>query len=273
MRSRLSTSLSWLGVVVAMLTVLGPLLWVLRVSTRTTSEYLSGPSSWGISWTLTNYVDAWTVGGLGHALINSTIVVIPGALVATLLATLAGWGLAKFVFPGRGVITAILLAAMFLPIAALVMPIFELGLDYGVVGNRWFLSVVYGAIFAPWATLFLRSYFINVPGEVLEAAEIDGAGPGRTFTSIAMPLALPAITTAFILNAFLQWNELLLALILLPSSDLTTVTIAIAQFSTQFRTGGPLTAAGLFIASLPIFILFLIGQRWLRAGALAGSVK
>lgn len=273
MKGRLGQGVGLAAVALAVFLVLGPLVWVIRVSTKTTDDYLSAPSAWGTTYTFQNFVDAWTIGGLGQALFNSTAIVVPGAILATTLATLAGWGLAKFAFPAKRVISGFLIAAMFLPIAALVMPLFDLGLQYGVVGQRWWLSIVYGTIFAPWATLFMRSFFTNVPDEMSEAAAVDGAGPWRIFRSIAVPMALPAIATAFILNVFLQWSELLLALLLLPSGDLQTVSVAIAQFSTQFRTGGPLTAAGLLIGSLPIFLLFIVGQRWLRAGALSGAVK
>ena len=163
-------------------------------------------------------------------------------------------------------------AAMFLPIAALVMPLFEIGMTYHAVGHRWFLSLVYGAIFAPWTSLFLCSYYQGLPNEITEAAALDGAGDLRTFLSIVVPLSLPALASAFVLNSFLQWSELLLALLLLPSGDDTTVSVAIAQFSTQFRTGGPLTAAALLIGSLPILLLFLLGQRWTGRDA-HGGVK
>ncbi|MEQ8438083.1 MAG: carbohydrate ABC transporter permease [Ilumatobacter fluminis] len=262
------------GVVgIAVLSVLGPLVWVTRVATRTPEEYQSDPGGWGSSWTLQNLSDSWEVADLGDALITSASIVVPGAILATVLAALAGWGYAKHDFPGKTVAIGVTSAAMFLPIAALAMPLFEIGLSYGVVGERWFLSLVYGTIFAPWTTLFLRSYFQGVPDSITEAASLDGASAFRTFLSVGLPLSMPALATAFILNAFLQWSELLLALLLLPSGDDTTVSVAIAQFSTQFRTGGPLTAASLLIGSLPILALFLVGQRWIRSGMFTGGVK
>ncbi len=261
------------AVAVAVLAVLGPLLWVIRVALKPAEAYLSDPAGLGGGVTLANFADAWNIGGLGAAVVNSLIVVIPGALLATGLATLAGWGLARYLFPGRGVLAAILVAAMFLPLAALVMPLFELGLDYDLVGRQWWLAVVYGTVFAPWATLFLRSILAELPGEIMEAASVDGAGPLTTFWSVALPMAKPALATAFILNVFLQWSELIVALLLLPAGDQQMVTVAIAQFSTQFRTGGPLTAAGLLIGAVPILAVFAVGQRWLRAGALSGAVK
>jgi ABC-type glycerol-3-phosphate transport system permease component len=260
-------------VALAMLAVIGPLLWVIRVALRPQAAFLTDPAGIGGGATFRNLADAWSIGGLGDALRSSALVVVPGALIATALAATAGWGIAGYRFPGRGLVTGVMVAAMFLPLAALVMPLFDQGVRLHVVGHRWWLSLVYGTVFAPWGTLFLRSVFLSVPSDIREAATIDGAGSLKVFTSIVIPISNHALATTFVINVFLQWSELILALLLLPGADTTMVSVAIAQFSTQFRTGGPLTAAGLVIGAAPIVILFVLAQRWLRAGAMAGALK
>ena len=260
-------------VAVAMLAVVGPLLWVVRVALRPQVSFLRDPAGMGGGWTLHNLADAWSIGGLGHALWNSTLVVVPGAALATALAAMAGWGLAGYRFPGRGAITGVMVAVIFVPLAALVMPLFDQGVRFHLVGHRWWLAIVYGTVFAAWGTLFLRSVFLSVPSDLPEAAALDGAGGLRVFISVVLPIAKHAVATTFVINVFLQWSELILALLLLPRSDLATVSVAIAEFSTQFRTGGPLTAAGLVIGVIPIIALFAASQRWLHAGAIAGALK
>src|SRR3954451_7792207 len=258
---------------IAILAVIGPLLWVIRVALRPQALFATDPAGMGGGFTFGNLADAWSIGGLGHALRNSALVVVPGAIIATVLAASAGWGIAGYRFRGRGLVTGVMVAAIFLPLAALVMPLFDQGIRLHAVGHRWWLALVYGTVFAPWGTLFLRSVFLSVPADIREAALIDGAGGLRVFASIVSPISNHALATTFIINVFLQWSELILALLLLPSADTTMVSVAIAQFSTQFRTGGPLTAAGLVIGVVPIVALFVVGQRWLRAGAMAGAVK
>jgi ABC-type glycerol-3-phosphate transport system permease component len=260
-------------VALAMLAVIGPLIWVIRVAVRPQAAFLTDPAGIGGGVTFRNLADAWSIGGLGDALRSSALVVVPGALIATALAATAGWGIAGYRFPGRGLLTGVMVAAMFLPLAALVMPLFDQGVRLHVVGHRWWLSLVYGTVFAPWGTLFLRSVFLSVPSDIREAATIDGAGSLKVFTSIVIPISNHALATTFVINVFLQWSELILALLLLPGADTTMVSVAIAQFSTQFRTGGPLTAAGLVIGAAPIVVLFVLAQRWLRAGAMAGALK
>jgi ABC-type glycerol-3-phosphate transport system permease component len=117
------------------------------------------------------------------------------------------------------------------------------------------------------------AYYRSLPDELIESAQIDGARLHSILLRIALPLAAPAIATVFVINVFIQWSELILALVMLPDSDKQTVTAAVAQFSTQFRTGGPLTAAGMILTAAPILLVFLVAQRWLRQGVFAGGVK
>lgn len=258
---------------IASLAVVLPLLWVVRVALKPRPDYINDPGTLGGGWTLENFSLAWSEGGIGDALLNSLRVVPLGAVIATVLATLAGYGLAKLRFPGGRLVWVLAVATLTLPLAALVIPLFDEGLRLGYVDSRIGLSAIYGTLFAPWGTLFLHSYFKRLPAELLESAAIDGAGPFRAFWLIAVPLAVPAIATVLIINVFLQWSELILALVMLPDTSKQTVTVAIAQFSTQFRTGGPLTAAGMIIAAAPVVAVFLAGQRFLRSGVLSGAVK
>ena len=167
----------------ALIAVVGPLLWVVRVALRPQVSFVRDPAGIGGGWTLHNLADAWSIGGLGHALWNSTLVVVPGAALATALAALAGWGLAGYRFPGRSTIAGVMVAVIFVPLATLVMPLFDLGVRFDLVGHRWWLTVVYGTVFAAWGTLFLRSVFLSVPSDLPEAASIDGAGTLRVFFS------------------------------------------------------------------------------------------
>ena len=260
-------------VAIALLVVLGPLVWVIRVATRPESDYIGAPADFFGGFTLENFAVVWTQGGMASAILNSATAVIIGATIAVLLASATGYAIARYRFIGRGVAIAITSTALFLPVAALVIPLFEVLLGLKMLNSLVWLGVVYGVLFSAWATMFMRSYFTQLPREVFEAADVDGAGPLRQFFSIALPMAKPALATAFILTFFLQWSELLLALLLMPSGDTPTVAVAIAQFSTQFRTGGPQTAAAMILGTLPVLVLFIVGQRWLQAGALSGAVK
>ena len=258
-------------VVVLVLGVLIPFAWVLRVALKPTDGYVSDPAGLGGGFTLSNFTDAWSSGGLGSAIANSLLVVPLGAVIATTLSTLAGYGLAKLPFPGAKIVRGVIVAGIAVPLAAIVIPEFDQGLAIGYVNSRPGLSLVYGTFFACWGTLFMESYMVGIPDELLESGQMDGANTVQSFVRLVLPLAAPAIITVLMLNVFLQWSELILALVMLPNNP--TITVAIAQFSTQFYTGGPLTAAGMIIVAAPIFVLFLVGQRWIRRAVFAGAVK
>lgn len=267
---------NWVGgilVGISVLAVLGPILWVVRIALKPVADYIGAPADIGGGWTLQNLVTVWTTGGMASAILHSTITVAVGATLAVTLACCTGYALARYRFPSRWAVAAAATGAMFLPAAALVIPLFEILQRMRMLDSLFWLGVVYGVLFSAWSTIFMRSFFVSLPEEVFEAGEIDGAGALTQFLHIALPMAKPAIATAFILTSFLVWSELLLALLLLPSGDTPTVAVAIAQFSSQFRTGGPLTAAAMIVGTLPVLLLFLVGQRWLQAGALSGAVK
>lgn len=272
MITRLGAAARTAAVWAALLAVVGPLVWVVRIALKSPDDYARDPSGFAGPVTLANFGDAWGA-GLGLAMRNSAVVVLLGAVIATALATFAGYALAKLDFPGRRAVLVGIAAALGIPLAALAIPLFDQGLRYGIVGSLPGLAVVYGTIFSAWGTLLMRSYFQGVPDDLVEAASVDGATTWQVFARVALPLARPAVATVALINVFLQWSELILGLVLLPGAQSQTATVAVAQLATQFRTGGPLTAAGMLIVAAPVLALFLFGQRSIRGDVLAGAVK
>jgi multiple sugar transport system permease protein len=258
---------------VLILGVFLPLFWVLRVAFEPNNEFVLHPSSFGGAWTFGNFSEAWVSGGLASAVGNSVVVVSLGTAIAVIVGALTGYGLARFRFAGRTVMLGAVVGVLFLPMAALVIPLFDEAVSFGILGSRITLGVIYGSIFSAWTALFLKGYFEGIPAAVFEAAEIDGASTFWTFMRVAVPLASPALAAAAVLNIFIQWSELLLALVLLPIPDTQTAAIAVARFNTVYRTGVPVSAAVVVIAAIPVILAFLVGQRWLRAAALSGAVN
>ena len=145
---------------------------------------------------------------MAAALAHSTLAVGVGSTLAVCLASATGFALARYRYRGKTITALLVTVTLFLPVSALVIPLFELLQSLGMLSSLFWLGVVYGVLFSAWATIFMRSFFLQLPQEMFEAAQVDGAGTLRTFVSIALPLARPAIATAFILTFFLQWSEL-----------------------------------------------------------------
>jgi len=265
--------------VVACLAVIFPLLWVVRIALKTDPGFLADPSGIGGDFTLDNFASAWNAVDLGGAITTSLLITIPGAALATALGVLAGYAFAKLPVPARRLLIALAVGGLTIPVAALVIPAFDQALEVAdllgssYLDTTWGLTLIYGAFFSSWSALFFFSYFRDLPADLIEAASLDGASVFQTFRRVALPLAGPAVAVGFVLNVFLQWSEVLLGLIMLPGGKQQTAMTAIASFSTQFRVGGPLTAAAAIIVALPIFALFLVAQRWLKTEIFGGSIK
>jgi ABC-type glycerol-3-phosphate transport system permease component len=264
---------AWAVITVAVAAVIFQLVWVLRVATKTEDEFISDPAALGGVVTFDNFETAWSSVNLAGAIFDTITITVAGAALATMLGTLAGFALARLPVPGRGLVLIMAVGGLTIPIAALVIPQFDQALDFGYLDSRIGLAVVYGSFFASWSTLFFFAYFRDLPPDLLEAAWLDGASTFQAFRHVALPLAAPAVAVGFVLNVFLQWSEILLGLIMLPSGDVQTAMTAVASFSTQFRVGGPLTAAATIIVVIPIFVLFVFAQRWLKTEIFGGSVK
>lgn len=259
-------------ILVAATVVIVPLLWSLRVALRPVDSWTGDPNGLGGGITLDNFSDAWS-SGLGDGLLNSLMVVAVGSAIATALATLTGYGLAKVDMPGKPLVVAVSVLTLVVPLASLVIPLFDQALQFGILDSRLALGVMYGSLFAGWGTLFLRAYYTSLPDDLLDAAKIDGASTWRTFLAIGVPLGGPAIATVLVINLFAQWSELLIALVMLPGTGNHPASVVLAEMSQRFRAGGPLTAAGVFIMVAPIAVAFLASQRWVRAEVFRGAIK
>jgi ABC-type glycerol-3-phosphate transport system permease component len=250
-----------------------PFLWVARVAFRPVDAFTRNPAGLGGGFTLVNFRDVWSSGMLGNGFVNTLSIVPAAALLATFMGSLAGFALAKLDLPGKRLILGMIAVAMCIPMPAIVIPLFNQGLQFHYADSRLGLVLVYGGLFSAWSSIFMYAYFQSMPSALIEAARIDGANSVLIFLRIAVPLAAPAIATVYILNLFSQWGELLLALVLLPQTSLQTLTVHVAALTGQFPAGGPATAAGALITAIPILIVFAVCQRFFRTGVTAGAVK
>lgn len=255
------------------MSVVFPFVWVFRVATRSVTSYTSNPSSFGGGFTLSNFSTAWHAGSLGQAFVRTLETVPAGALLATLLASLAGFAFAKLDVPLRRVLLGGIVAMIAVPLPAIIIPLLQLGIKWHYVNSYFGLVLVFCAFGTPWSTFFFYSYFHSLPDVLIDCARVDGAGDISLFWRVALPLARPAFVTAFVINILVAWSNLLLALVLLPDPTKRLLILSVSTLAGQYTTGGPVEAAGLLIASAPIALLFVATQRFLRAGMLGGAVK
>lgn len=221
--------------------------------------------------TLENYRRAWQQGGFLLAFANSTLVALAVTAFQVLTSALAGYALARLKFRGRQAILSIVLATLVVPFQLLVIPIF-LVLKWGHLLNT------YGALILPTAVsgfgiFLMRQYFLTIPTELEEAATLDGANRWQILWQVILPLSRPALATLFLFAFVGEWNDLFKPLVFTTRPELTTVQLALAGFQEQFTNDWPVLMAAVAIATTPIVILFLLGQRQFVRGIATTGIK
>lgn len=252
-----------------------PLLWIVLLSFQPSAKILNDPFSF-VALTLDNYVNAMTSLPLLQMYGNTIFIALVSVTVGAAVSFMAAFALTRLVFRRRRVQSSIrfyLLAGLAVPVYILLFPVYRLDLALGVFGTYAALILPYIAVSIPFNTLLLTGFLREFPGEIEEAAIIDGAGLWRLVTSIVLPLMRPVIATILIFNVVYVFNEFPFASILINDPDLVTVSLAVSRFQGQFTVdyGGMMASATLVL--LPQLVIYAIFQRQVIAGLTVGAVK
>lgn len=253
-----------------------PFFWVVLTSLKTNTEALTNPIAllpavpqWG------NYPDVIARLDFFRELANSLIMSLSVTFGQIILAALAGYAFARLPFPGRGLLFFVVLATLIIPFEILFVPVYLMLAGWGDWLNT-FKALIIPSLASPFAIFVFRQFFITLPRELEEAATIDGAGYYRTFFSIALPLAGPAIATVFILTFLGEWSTLLKPLVFNTSADMYTLQQGLAITLNRGANLNPDVAtqmAGVVLTSLLPVIMFLVGQRWFVKSIAATGIK
>lgn len=256
---------------VAALLTLGPVLWTVSTSLRPVTESLGAtPTLWPTGLDFSSYADVFTQVDMWLLVLNTTLVTGLVALGQMLTAAMAGCVFAKVPFKGREAIFAVVLATMMVPMQVTIVPVFMLIRGMGLADTL--LALILPAIPTAFGTFLMRQYFMGLPDELGEAAQIDGAGPWRTFFSVYAPLATPGLAIVGILAFNYHWNEFFRPLILTISEENFTLPLGLVSLQGSKGTGSVATVlAGVVISMIPALVVFVFGQRTLREGLTAGS--
>ncbi|MBD1998140.1 carbohydrate ABC transporter permease [Leptolyngbya sp. FACHB-541] len=265
--------LSWLNPLLLLVgagVVLAPLL-VVFLTSLTPPGSVAGVDWAQSEWTWANYQEAWRRGNFLLAFANSTLVALAVTAFQIFTSALAGYALARLQFWGRRAVLLIVLATLVLPFQILVVPIF-LVLRWGNLINT------YGSLILPTAAngfgiFLLRQYFQTIPVELEEAAALDGANRLQILWQVILPLARPALVTLFLFTFIGEWNDLFKPLVFTTRPELRTVQLALAEFQEQFTNEWALLMAAVVIATVPVVVLFLVGQRQFIRGIAATGIK
>ncbi len=250
-----------------------PILFVIITSLKPTSEFYV--NIWGLpqTWAFDNYVTAWDTAKIGTYMLNSIVIVIIVLAVTLIVGALAGYALSRFKIKHAELIMLAILGCTMLPSESVLMPLYLVTSDLGLTGTKLALIIPYIGWGLPMTIYIFRNFFDTIPGELLEAARIDGCNEIKTFTHIAVPVMAPAVATNAIFIFVSWWGELLWATVELASSPMKTIPIGMVSFSSQFGTDwGPMCAA-ICIILIPLIVFFCFVQKYFVQGLTGGAVK
>lgn len=247
------------------------------VSLFVTALHPPGTYPAGISWPETprwdNFVTAFQSANMLELLWSSVLIEAGVVPVAVLIATLAGFALGHLRPRGGNVVFVVFILGLTLPFEGIVVPLYYQMRDIGLLNTRWAIILPLIGLFMPFAIMWMRAHFVNMPHDLSEAARVDGATTWQLFWRIHVPLSAPALSSLAILLFLWTWNQFLLAIVLVDDPANRTMAGALGAFQGQWGTDIPLLCAGSLLILTPTLLIFLIFQRHFVSALLQGSLK
>ncbi|CAA9375574.1 MAG: Maltodextrin ABC transporter, permease protein MdxG [uncultured Nocardioides sp.] len=268
-----------IGAVLILLWCLLPVAWIIALSFKSQEAITNGspgflPSDGGGAG-FQNYADVLADEQFRRAIFNSIGISLIATLLSVVIATLAAYAIARLEFTGkRFVLTLALVIAMF-PVVSLVGPLFDMWRTFNIYDTWPGLIIPYMSFTLPLAIWTLSAFFREIPWEMEQAAQVDGATSWQAFRKVIVPLAAPGVFTAAILTFFFAWNDFVFGISLTSTERARPIPAALSFFvgSDPFNRPASLLAAGAVVSTIPIIVIVLLFQRKIVAGLTSGAVK
>ncbi len=252
-----------------------PIIWVMFSATKSNADLVSTNGFWFGHFELAeNYTKlmGWTQGLFWRWVLNSLFYSTTAGVIGTLISVAAGYAMAKFIFPGRNVSMALIMAGLLMPVALLTIPLYVVFHHLGLTDTVW--AILIPSCVSPFGVFLGRVYAdSSVPTELIEAARIDGASEARVFFTIVLRLLAPAMVTIFLFIFVATWNNFLLPLMMVSTPELKPVTLGLYGMMSYFAPQKGAVMLGALLGVLPLIVLFLGLQKYWQSGLAAGSVK
>lgn len=252
---------------------LGPLLLAWITAFKTAHQVVTDPYGLPAPPTTGNLHSAWTTGSFGQYFINSLIISAGAVIGMVLLASMAGYALARFSFWGRRLVTTLLLLGLTIPLTAVILPLYSIMRNLGLLNSYGSVIIAHIAFGLPFFSLLMRAFFQRLPGEIEDAARVDGCSDMRIYWSIMLPLVRPGLMTVALLEFLWSWNNLLLPLVFLTNNSVRTLPIGMLMLTGRYANDYGMISAGVLIVSAPVIVLFIFFQRKFVEGLARGAVR
>jgi ABC-type glycerol-3-phosphate transport system permease component len=259
--------------ILAVLAVLFPLYFTLITSVKSQENYSLDKFGFPTQIFLGNFDTALRGGRFFRWFANSTILAGGAVIVSAFVSTLAAFAFARMRFLLRNTLLSLVTALMIIPPVVMLIPLFLLLTQLQLTSTYWGAILVYAGMVTPFSVYLLTNFFKTIPFEIVESALLDGASTLDILRLILIPLSAPALITMIVVNMLWVWNDLLIGLVLLPQDDLRPLMVGVTVFGSRYNNDVPVAMAGMLMASIPMVVLYLFGQRYFIRGLVAGAIK
>ena len=255
------------------LTVVGSLFFLINTSLKSPSEYMVNKIGLPNSPTLGNFKEVFSKTYFLRWVFNSILITAGTLVVSAFISILVSYGFSSTRFKFKNTAFAMVSAFMVVPPIVLIGPLHELLSKLKMVNTYYGTISVYIIFIVPFWTFFLTKFFMSINKSIIDSAKIDGCTDFGLLFKIIIPLSKAPIMTVATVSTLWVWNDLLISLIILQRDSLRTLIVGLTIFKGWYSTNVPATFAGLIIATIPMLIFYIVGQRFFRKGILSGSVK
>jgi multiple sugar transport system permease protein len=271
-RSRLGKAAMYAVLVVLLVVVLLPFIWMLSSSFKHDNQVLTVPIRWiPETFVWSNYAEIWKQIPMGGYLMNSAILSIVITFLQVLTGSFAAYGFSKIRFPGRDALFLAYIATIAVPWQAYMIPQYVMMQKAGLTNT--FTALILLQAFGAFGVFLMRQYYTTIPDELNEAARLDGLNDYGIWARIILPLSKPALASLALLTFVNTWNDYMGPFIYLSSNNLWTVQIGLRSFIGQYSAQYAMIMTGSVISIIPIFLIFLAGQRYFISGIATSGMK
>jgi len=275
MKKLIGLSPLYLLLVLWVLFISVPLLWIFLSAFKTNAEIISSPWNLPTEWQWENFKRAWYDTHFYRYFINSVIYTAISATLGTLISAMAAYVLSRYKFKGNRLVYMYFVLGLFVPFYLTMIPTWQLFRQIGILGNPIGLILLYIVWSLPWSVFILYGYFEYLPQELMDAASIDGASDFQIFHKIMMPLARGGLTAMFVFNTLWIWNDFLMPLLFLSDEDRRPLPLGLVTLFKAKKALADWSAilAATVIMLIPVVVVFVILQKQVVKGAMAGALK
>ncbi|WP_314646220.1 carbohydrate ABC transporter permease [uncultured Microbacterium sp.] len=262
----------WSFLLALVVVVAYPLLWMVMNGFKTNAELFGNPFALPLQLDWENYADAWNR-GVSDYLMASVLVTVTSTIATVFISAWAAFGLTRVRMPFGRTASFVILGGLMLAPAVALVPLVRMFQAMGLYNTFWALLILYTAFRIPFTTFLIRAYMVDLPREVDEAAEMDGASRWTTFWRITLPMCKPIIISTVILHVLFAWNEYLFAMVFTSGTGVQTLPVGLTSLMSKHGTDYPVVFAGMVMAALPVIVLFFASQRYFIKGLSEGIGK